>query len=114
MAKYKIREGLAMTVIPGVGAVKPGDVLDGDYDRFVPGKLQKVGESASAPTPKPEPKPKPAIATDEAEEPEEELEAEAPNMDWLKDDLVDYAEMRGLDTSGTKAEILKRIEESAS
>lgn len=32
-----------------------------------------------------------------------------PSMEWLKKDLRDYAREQGLSTSGTKKEILERI-----
>lgn len=35
-----------------------------------------------------------------------------PDTSWLKDDLVAYAEDHGIDASGTKADILERIQEA--
>jgi hypothetical protein len=127
MPKYTVRDGLPMATIPGAGAVLPGQVIEGDYERYVPGKLKRVADGAPAPKPAPKPPapalvpaPPPAVADTEPpppEEPEEEVEEddeeeeERPSMDWRKDDIVAYASELQLDTSGTKREILDRIDE---
>lgn len=74
MKKYRLKDGLDFTVIPGVGAVKPGQTLEGDFDRFCPNKLVPI---ADAPAPRPKPKaPKPAPKPEPVkEELEREVEA---------------------------------------
>jgi len=64
----------------------------------------EVGEEAPSPAPAPEPEPEPV--EEAVEEPETE-EVDLSSM--LKDDLIALAEERGLDTSGTKADLIERL-----
>ena len=121
MPKYEIKPGLALTTIPGYGVVKPGDIIEGDLDRFVPGKLRRVRDVPvpvpvkAAPVPEPVPEPEsesdPEEREDEGSVEDYGDDEETPSMSWKKAELVAYAEELGLDTDGTKAEILARIEE---
>lgn len=136
MPKYEIRPGLTHTTIPGHGAVMPGDVIEGDFDHFVPGKLRRAVSKAVAappppkpaapPPPPPAPEPEPEPEEDEALTDEETAEQipdfedpepgvveddDTPSMEWKKAELVAYAEELEIDTFGNKTEILERIEE---
>jgi len=44
------------------------------------------------------------------EEPAEEVDESADYTGWLKADLVEEAEARGLDTSGTKDDLIARLD----
>lgn len=138
MGKYRKKAGKSVIVIPGVGAIANDRVLEGDYERFVPGLLERVPEGDSAPAPEPElesqrptlvepekvTEPVPAEPEEEPEEEEEaseeaseeeyEDEEPVPDMTWLKHELVTYAENMGiaLEGSETKHEILDAINEA--
>ncbi len=111
MGKYRKRADKPVIVIPGVGAVADDRVLEGDYDRFVPGLLEVAPEGAAVSAPAPAPKkaasvPAPALVPD----PETESE-DVPDMTWLKSELTEYAESMDLPLDGneTKQEILDAI-----
>lgn len=137
MGKYQKRADKPVVVIPGVGAVANDRVLEGDFDRFVPGLLERLPDDGVAPAPAPElesqrptlvepekvTEPVLDAATEEDEESEESEESEeededeepVPDMTWLKHELVTYAENMGitLDGSETKNEILDAINEAS-
>lgn len=126
--RYTRKPGLALCVIPGVGAVKEGQVLEGDqYARFCPGKLVEVtgappsppeadrrfveardgaglrsDATVKVPVPVPESEPEPPAVT--------AADSDAPSMEWRKAELVAYATAEGIEVEGmTKAEILEAI-----
>lgn len=119
MGKYQKRADKPVVVIPGIGAVANDRVIEGDFDRFVPGLLDRLADdapvsaSAPAPAPAPEPAPEPEPEPEPAPEPdpEPEEEEETPDMTWLKSELVEYAESTGLQLNGTetKHELLDMI-----
>lgn len=55
-------------------------------------RRRPVRYRATAPSPSPEPEPTPALSS------------------MKKDELIEEAEKRGIDSSGTKAEIIERLE----
>jgi hypothetical protein len=52
MPKYMKHPDLSHCLIPGVGRVKEGQILEGDYARFTPDLLVEIPENA-LPTPEP-------------------------------------------------------------
>ena len=119
--RFKKKAGIpGVLSLPGIPGLGDGVVVEGDeYARFCPAVLEEVFDeeptrpaakkAAAAPPPPP-----PAPPEDEDEEPEGDdgEEPEPPNMDWLKAELVEYAEGLGLDVDGmTKRQILDAIEE---
>ena len=118
MGKYQKRADKPVVVIPGKGAIADDRVIEGDFDRFVPGLLNRLEDDApvtapvSAPAPEPAPESEPAPEPAPEPEPESNEEAEeTPDMTWLKSELVEYAESTGLQLSGTetKHELLDLI-----
>jgi hypothetical protein len=49
MAKYKRRPDRTTVYIPGLGIVAGDQVIEGDYDRYVPSILVKLAENPSLP-----------------------------------------------------------------
>lgn len=120
MGKYQKRADKPVVVIPGKGAIADDRVIEGDFDRFVPGLLNRLADdvpaSAPAPAPAPVPEPVPESAPEPAAESDPEPESESeeeetPDMTWRKSELVEYAESTGLQLSGTetKHELLDMI-----
>lgn len=138
MAKYRKRADRALVVIQGVGALTDDRVIEGDYDRFVPGLLERYTEqhaAAEASLAKSILEAEDAsvlenvlaVATAAAgpaggdQEPDEAVseaggggaEEEDPDMTWRKGDLLSYCEAAGIQREGleTKRELLHLIEE---
>lgn len=126
MSFYVKRADRDIVVIPGVGAVSDGMVIEGNFDRFVPGLLVKVANPAPiAPVPPP---PKsiapvapatPVVAAkteiDAEPEVEEALVPDPPSLDWTKAELTVFARGLGLDIKPalSKTDILDLIHASA-
>ena len=119
--RFRKKAGLGVVSLPGMPGLGNDTIVEGDeYARFCPAVLEEVFDEVSAgrkfvkKTEAPKRPPRPPEPVPEPEEPEEpeEDEGEPPNMEWLKKELVEYAEGLGLDVSGmTKQEILDAIEE---
>lgn len=114
--RFRKKAGLVGAVsLPGMTGVGNDEVVEGDeYARFCPAVLEEVlDEEPKKAKPKKKAKPAPPPPPPAEKEPEEEPDEtdEDPSMEWLKADLVEYAEARGLDVDGmTKREILDAIE----
>jgi len=115
--KASIPGALSLPGLPGLGN---DTIVEGDeYARFCPAVLEEVFDEAPAKpaakkpaAKKPAPPPPPPEPEDEEPEDDEDDEGEPPSMDWLKSELVEYAEGLGLNVDGmTKAQILEAIEE---
>jgi hypothetical protein len=112
--RFKKKAGLVGSLsLPGLPGIGNDETVEGDeYARFCPAVLTEVFDEAPAKKPKPKPKPAPVPPEPDPEPDEEEAEAEPPSMDWLKAELVEYAEGLGIDVDGfTKQQILDAIEE---
>jgi hypothetical protein len=74
MAKYRKRPELYTCVIPGVGVIPDGKILEGEeYAQYCPGLLEKV-EEPSKPKPAPAPATVPDIPVEKVEKAEEPKE----------------------------------------
>lgn len=94
MGRYRKRSDRPVVVIPGVGVVREGQVLDGDYDRFVPGLLEDVSDTdvfpivPEAPALRAVSEPPPAPESEPPPPPEPALESESPAPEFSERDTV--------------------------
>jgi hypothetical protein len=119
--RFKKKAGIpGVLSLPGLPGIGNDTVVEGDeYARFCPAVLEEVFDEAPAKKPAakkaaaapPPPPPPPEPDEDEPEDEPEEDDGEPPSMDWLKSELVEYAEGLGLKVDGmTKRQILDAIE----